>query len=176
MHKKSGVAPFIFGLILGILCTIYLPKYVQPYLPAFMAGKQTVVKGTVTAKEKKADTLLLTVNTPDGALLATFRKKADEVNLLVNEKDDIQFILPKYLPFVNDPKIIRVVKEQQTAPAPSEAAAAPAGAEENSTKGVRPRHRANPQAAAPSSRNTMEMKPQSQASGSFPAGDKKTGQ
>ena len=64
MHKQSRIAPFVFGLILGILCTIYLPKYVRPYLPESMVGKETVVKGTVAAKEKKGDALLLTVSTP----------------------------------------------------------------------------------------------------------------
>jgi hypothetical protein len=119
-NKRSGNIPFIFGLILGILCTIYLPKYVKPYFPEFMTAKETVVKGTVIVKEKKGNTLLLTVSTPEGALLATFKNKANEVNLLVNEKDDIQFSLPKYVPFVEDPKIIRVVKEQQSVPAPAE--------------------------------------------------------
>ena len=126
MHKQSRIAPFVFGLILGILCTIYLPKYVRPYLPESIVGKETVVKGTVAAKGKKGDALLLTVSTPEGALLATFKKKADEVNLLINEKDEIQFTLPKYMPFIDDPKIIRVVKEQQAVPAPAEAPAAPA--------------------------------------------------
>ena len=61
MHKQYGIVPFIFGIILGILCMIYLPKYVQPYLPESMVGKETVVKGTVAAKEKKGNALLLTV-------------------------------------------------------------------------------------------------------------------
>jgi hypothetical protein len=126
MHKQSGIVPFVFGLVLGILCTIYLPKYVRPYLPESLVGKETVVKGTVKSKEKKGDALLLTVNTPEGALLATFEKKADAVNLLINEKDEVYFILPKYMPFIDDPKIIRVVKEQQAVPASAEAPTAPA--------------------------------------------------
>ncbi len=176
MHKQSRAVPFVIGVILGILCAIYLPKYMQPYIPEFLMGKQTVVKGTVAAKEKKGDSLLLTVNTPEGALLATFKKKADEVNLLVTEKDEIQFTLPKYIPFVNDPRIIRVVKEQQIVPAPAETPSVPAEAGGKSTKGVRPRHQANPQAAPPAPGNTMETKPQSQGSGSLPAGNKRAGQ
>jgi len=124
MHKPSRVAPFVFGLILGILGAIYLPKYVQQYIPESLVGKEIVVKGTVTAKEKKGDALLLTVSTSEGALLATFKKKADEVNLLINEKDELQFTLPRYMPFIDDPKIIRVVKEQPAAPVPAEASAA----------------------------------------------------
>ncbi|MDH4164775.1 MAG: hypothetical protein OEW15_19110, partial [Nitrospirota bacterium] len=56
--------------------------------------------------------LLLTVGTTDGVLLATFTRKVDEINLLVNEKDAIEFTLPKYLPFIEDPKIVRVSRGQ----------------------------------------------------------------
>lgn len=134
MHKQSGIVPFVFGLVLGILCMIYLPKYVRPYLPESLVGKETVVKGSVEAKEKKGDALLLTVSTPEGALLATFMKKADGVNLLINEKDEVYFILPKYMPFIDDPKIIRVVKQQQAVPAPAEAPTASARPEGKSTQ------------------------------------------
>ena len=176
MHKQSRIAPFVFGLILGILCTIYLPKYVRPYLPESIVGKETVVKGTVAAKEKKGDALLLTVSTPEGALLATFKKKADEVNLLINEKDEIQFTLPKYMPFIDDPKIIRVVKEQQAVPAPAEVPAAAASPAGKSTKEIKPRQQAKPQAAAPAPGSAMGMKPPDRESSAPPAGDKKTGQ
>jgi hypothetical protein len=153
------IIPFALGLILGILCTIYLPQYARPYLPESMVGKEPVVKGIVVAKEKKVDAVLLTVNTPEGALLATFKNKADEVNLLINEKDEIQFILPKYLPFIDDPKILRVVKEQQAVPPPTEASGAPAG---KNTKEMTP---------------LQQMKlPGGRGSSAPSAGDKKTGQ
>ena len=119
MDKPSRLIPFVFGLILGILGTIFLPNYVRPYIPDWATGKAAAVKGTVTAKQKKENTVLLTVNTPDGALLATFRKRVDEISLLVNEKDVIEFTLPQYTPFIDDPQIIRIVKEQQAAPAPA---------------------------------------------------------
>ena len=119
MDKPSRLVPFVFGLILGILGTIFLPNYVRPYIPDWVEGKGAAVQGTVTAKLKKENALLLTVNTPEGALLATFRKRIDEIGLLVNEKDMIEFTLPKYTPFVDDPQIIRIVKEQQATPAPA---------------------------------------------------------
>ncbi len=144
MHKPSRTVPFVFGLVLGILGMIFLPDYVRPYIPEWVTGKApVVVKGTVTAKQKKENVLLLTVNTPEGVLLATFKKKVDEINLLVNEKDELEFTLPKYMPFIDDPKIIRVVKEQQPAPAPAPEAK-PA---EKSTKEVKPRRQEKPQAA-----------------------------
>jgi hypothetical protein len=164
MHnKQSRSAPFTFGLIFGILCMIYLPEYVQPYIPESIAGQKTVLKGTVVAKEKRGEILLLTVSTPEGALLATFVQKTDEVGLLINEKDEIQFALPNYMPFIEDPKIIRVVKEQQAVPAPAdvpaETAAAlnrPAG---KSTKEIRSRHKVKPQTSAPAPASIREVKP-----------------
>jgi len=155
-NKQSRRVPFVFGIILGILCTIYLPKYAQPYLPESMLGKEIVANGTVTAKENKGNALLLTVRTPEGALLATFKKKADEVNLLVNEEDEIQFILPKHMPFIEDPKIIRVVKKQQAAPEP----APEAKPEEKSTKQVKPKRQEKPQVAAPASGSATGTLPQ----------------
>ncbi len=115
-NKPSRIVPFVFGLVLGILGTVFLPDYVRPYIPEWTTGKAVVVKGIVAAKQKKDNALLVSVDTRDGALLATFRKKVDEVNLLVNEKDVIEFTLPKYMPFIEDPKIMRVVKEQPPAP------------------------------------------------------------
>ncbi len=145
MNKTSRFIPFAIGLATGILGTIFLPAYVRPYLPEWIAGKAVVVKGAVEAKQKKDNVLLLMVDTPEGMLLATFTKKVDEVNLLVNEKETLEFVLPKYAPFIEDPKIIRVVKEQPTASGPGpEGKPAEKGAKE-----VKPGQKEKPQAAAP---------------------------
>ena len=119
MNKPSPLVPFIIGLVLGILGTIYLPGYVRPYIPDWARGKAVVVKGTVAAKQKKEASLLLTVNTAEGVLLATITRKADEIGLLVNEKDVIEFTLPKYAPLIEDPRITRVLREQPAASAPA---------------------------------------------------------
>jgi hypothetical protein len=116
---KTSFIPFVLGVAVGILGVIFVPGYVRPYLPDWALGKQVVVQGTVTAKQKKDAALLVTVNTPEGVLLATFTRKIDEINLLVNEKDELEFNLPKYMPFIEDPTIIRVVKEQPAAPGPA---------------------------------------------------------
>jgi hypothetical protein len=157
-NKPSRTIPFVFGLVLGVLGMIFLPNYVRPYIPEWVTGKKIVVKGTVAAKQKKENALLLTVDTPEGVLLATFKKKVDEINLLINEKDVIEFTLPKYMPFIDDPKIIRVVKEQQAAPEP----VPEAKPEEKSTKQVKPKRQERPQAAAPAPGSAAEMKPQDQ--------------
>ena len=156
--KKPSRAPlFLFGVVLGILGAIFLPDYVRPYIPQWVMGKTIVVKGTVAAKQKKENVLLLTVNTPEGVLLATFNKKVDEINLLINEKDTIEFTLPKYMPFIDDPQVIRVAKEQQAAPAPAPAEKPV----EQSTKEVKPRRHQKPPAAAPAP-GAAEMKPPDQ--------------
>jgi hypothetical protein len=141
MHKQSRMFPFVFGVILGILCSIFLPKYVRPYLPDFLMGKETIVKGTVLAKEKTGNALLLTVDTSQGALLASFTKKGDEVNLLVNQKDTVEFTLERYKPFIDNPKITRVIKAQEaSSPEPAKVSATPAKPAEKNAKEVKPRN------------------------------------
>ena len=143
-NKPSRAPLFLFGLVLGILGAIFLPNYARPYIPQWVMGKTIVVKGTVAAKQKKEKAVLLTVHTPEGVLLATFNRKVDEINLLINEKDTIEFTLPKYMPFIDDPKIIRVVKEQQATPEP-----APVEKPlEQSTKEEKPKRQEKPPAAA----------------------------
>jgi hypothetical protein len=121
MNMHRSITPLVIGLLLGVLGTIFLPAYVRPYLPQWIMGKTVVVKGTVAAKQKKDTVLLLTVDTPEGAMLATFNRKVDEINLLVNENDGIELTIPKYMPFVEDPRIVRVVKGHETAPEPAPA-------------------------------------------------------
>jgi hypothetical protein len=177
MHNKpSRIPQFVFGLILGILCTIYLPRYVQPYLPEFIAGNETVLKGTVIVKEKKGDTLLLTVSTPEGALLATFKHKTNEIDRLIKEKDEVQFTLPNYVPFIDDPKIVRVVKEQQTGTPPTEALATQPGSAMKSTQVIKSRRLVKLQAAVQAPGSATEMKSPDQGNNAPPAGDKKTAQ
>ena len=144
-NKPSFFFPLLVGIVAGVLGTIYGPGYARPYFPEWIMGKTTIVKGTVEAKQKKENVLLLTVGTPEGVLLATFKKKVDEINLLVNEKDTIDFTLPKYMPFIEDPGIVRVIKGQQSVPE-SASAAAP---KEQAEKEAKPRRQEKQPAAAP---------------------------
>ncbi|MBI2369318.1 MAG: hypothetical protein HYV08_03620 [Deltaproteobacteria bacterium] len=63
------------------------------------------------AKQREEDRLLLTVLTPRGAILATFRQKVAEIDLLVDVGDTLTLGLPRYEPFLADPRIERVRKE-----------------------------------------------------------------
>jgi hypothetical protein len=114
-NKRSSFVPFLIGAVLGVLGTIYLPGYVRPYLPEFFVKKDTIVTGTVAAKQRNDNTLLLTVDTPRGAVLITITKKVDEIDLLIGEKNTIDFALKEYSPFVENPRITRVVKEEPLA-------------------------------------------------------------
>jgi len=156
-RKPSRTAPFVSGLVLGILAALFLPGYVKPYLPQWAKGKETAVKGTVIAKQKIEKAVLLTVNTPEGVLLATFKKKVDEINLLVNEKDTIELTVEKYAPFIDDPKIMRVAKEE---PAPPVAVPEVIKPKEKSAKEVKPGRQEKPQVAAPPAPAVIEKKPQ----------------
>lgn len=110
MKKKIIILIFLIGVILGIGGTIFVPNLIAPYLPEVIHSKGTAVGGVVIAKQQKAAWLLLTVNTPQGAILATFKKKVAEIELLVEKGDTIVLLLREYKPFVDNPIIKQVTK------------------------------------------------------------------
>lgn len=105
----------VIGVALGVSGTYLAPDYILPYLPEVLKGKSVTVEGKVIEKELKQASLLLTINTNQGALLATFKKKVEQIGLLVNKGDIIEFVIRKYEPFVEDP-VIRRVKKGETQP------------------------------------------------------------
>jgi hypothetical protein len=84
-----------------------------PYLPESLRASEEAVAGLVTAKERQDDKLLLTVDSPSGALLATFSKKVAEISLLVDEGDSVTLAVHLVEPFVNDPAIRQVHKARR---------------------------------------------------------------
>jgi hypothetical protein len=130
----------VVGIALGAAGMFYGPRYLSPYLPGSLGGSAVTVEGTVLQKQKRDGSLLLTVNTSRGALLATIKKKVDEVNLLVSRGDRIDFVLKTYRPFIEDPVIKRVVKAEPEAMPGTPAEAMPVGP---------PPKEAKPEAAAP---------------------------
>lgn len=120
MSKVSVMIVFLLGLALGVAGTILLPSRLRPYLPESLRGIETVVRGNVVAKQRKDGALLVTVSTSQGAILATFEQKADEINLLVTPGAEIEFSLPRYEPFITDPTIRRVVMGEGKSPAGQE--------------------------------------------------------
>jgi hypothetical protein len=104
---------FIIGLALGIVGVMYGPEYLETYIPSLGdmgGGSGKPVEGKVVAKLPRADKLLITVSTSEGASLVTFDHKISEITLLVEEGDFITLKLTRYDPFINNPKIMRVRK------------------------------------------------------------------
>ncbi|HKK28562.1 MAG TPA: hypothetical protein VKB18_10800 [Gemmatimonadota bacterium] len=116
----------VAGIVLGIAGTIFLPDLVRPHLPAALRGSGTRVRGLVVEKGRDGDKLLLTVDTPDGALLATFRRRVPEIELLVARGDSVTLGVSAYRPFVEGPELLGVRKPGEGV---AGAAAGPSGAQ-----------------------------------------------
>jgi len=113
--KKLFSLFFILALIviIAVMVVFYSPK-IKSYLPENISAPGKTVSGKVLAKRLKGNSLLLTVNTQEGAMLVTFKKKIDEIDLLVAPGDIIEFSYISYRPFLTDPVISRVRKESFT--------------------------------------------------------------
>ena len=102
----------LIGIAIGVAGTIYGPELAGPYLPeGYMVKKPEIVAGEVVRKQRDGERLLLTVQTSQGTVLATFKKKVAEIDLLVQQGDDLTLAVTRYEPFVEDPAIERVRKQ-----------------------------------------------------------------
>jgi hypothetical protein len=116
---RGAVLAFFFGLVFGAVGGIVGRPYIQGKLPAFVRGETVTLEGPATAKGREEDRLLITVATPAGAILATFKKRVEEIDLLVQAGDTVAIDVPAYQPFVENPRIVRVRKASpEPAPAP----------------------------------------------------------
>ena len=112
MNRWLILVPFVVGIGVGVAGTLLGPRFASPYLPEVIRGKTELVEGVVVRKQQEPDRLLLTVVSEQGAILATFRRKIAEINLLVEERDTVTLALSGYQPFVDDPPIERVRKQK----------------------------------------------------------------
>jgi hypothetical protein len=112
MNRRLILVAFVLGVGVGVAGTLLGPRFASPYLPETIRGKTELVEGIVARKQQEPDRLLLTVVSGPGAVLATFRKKIAEINLLVEEGDTVTLALSGYQPFVDDPPIERVRKQK----------------------------------------------------------------
>lgn len=112
------------GILLGVLATIFGPGLAAPYLPGFLRHSRVEVRGLVLEKKSEGKELLLTVDTPRGALLATFRSRVDQVGLLVSRGDSLTLGMGEFRPFVSDPEVLAVRKGPRAAEARSGGAGA----------------------------------------------------
>ncbi len=117
MNMRQVLITLLIGIAAGAAGAVYLPGAALPYLPDALTGRRTTMRGVVVTKEKKPASLLLTVNTQEGALLATFTRSAEETNLLLGPGDSVELRVKDYEPFIENPKILRVVKSGPPVPA-----------------------------------------------------------
>jgi hypothetical protein len=118
-RKGRGILVFVIGFVLGIVAAIVARPFLGERLPEAVGGKREAVEGPVAAKQKQNDRLLLTIVTPSGAILGTFKKKTEEISLLVEVGDTVALTIPGYQPFLEDPEITRVAKPMGAVHRPS---------------------------------------------------------
>lgn len=102
----------IVGIALGVIGTIFGPDLIAPHLPEAIQREVAKIEGTVVTKKREGEQLLLTIGTPQGTVLATFKEKVAEIDHLVSEGDLLTLALRQYKPFVEDPVIGRVKKQE----------------------------------------------------------------
>ena len=105
---------FLIGLVVGIVGTLLVPRYLGPYLPSGLGGGGVSLQGPVLGKRQEDGRLLLTVQAEQGAVLATFSERVAEIDLLVDVGDTVSLGVPGYEPFIDDPTFRGIRK----APAP----------------------------------------------------------
>ena len=117
MKVWGFVLTLLVGIALGVAGAILVvaPEIAGPLLPQSFLAKGQLVEGEVERKMREGDRLLLTMQTSQGTVLATFRKKVPEIDLLVQKGDTLTLGLQRYAPFADDPTIERVRKPE---PAP----------------------------------------------------------
>lgn len=113
-EKKARRFTFLLvGVVLGVIGTVFVPSLVRPYLPAALRGSDTEIQGSVFKKQLEAGEkprLLLSVDTEQGAVLATFTRKVAEIDMLVDEGDQVSLGVDAYEPFISDPTVSGVRK------------------------------------------------------------------
>ena len=114
---RSKLLIFLLGAVLGAAVATIWPRFVAPRLPQGLRPSTETVEGTVIRKLHDGGQLLLTIDTPEGAALATFTEKVPEINLLVETNDTVTLGLGGYEPFVDNPAI-RGVRKARVAPEP----------------------------------------------------------
>jgi hypothetical protein len=100
----------LVGFVLGLVLALVGRAFLGNRLPEAVGGRREAIEGLVTAKQREDGRLLLTIVTPAGATLVTFKKRVAEIGLLVDEGDRVTLTLSSYQPFLEDPQITRVNK------------------------------------------------------------------
>lgn len=114
MRQIGGLAGcFLGGLVIGITATVFAPRVISPYFPGLFMGTADGIEGRVATKQIEGDRLILTILTDEGAILATFKKKVTEIDILVATGDRVTLARKDYQAFLDDPGIGRVRKKEE---------------------------------------------------------------
>lgn len=101
---------FFIGLAVGVTVAFKSPNTIYPHLPGAITGKAKTIEGTVLKKELNGQSLLISIDTEKGALVASFSRKVRETDLLVDAGNTIHFVISEYEPFIRNPVITRIEK------------------------------------------------------------------
>ena len=103
--KSGRLAAFLLGLVLGVAATVFVPRYMEPFLPF---TQREILAGFVTEKQFNADRLLLRIQTDRGLVLAVFIGDREKVDLLVEKGNEVELNVDDYQPFLENPVVSRV--------------------------------------------------------------------
>jgi hypothetical protein len=93
-----------------VAAALLVPRYVTPHLPPALGGGLVTVEGNVLDKQRESGRLLLTLDSERGAMLATFRDRISELDLLVGPGDRVTLAMREFRPFVDGPRLVGVQK------------------------------------------------------------------
>lgn len=110
MRIWTGLGLFIAGVVVGAMGLLLGPRYLEPYVPAFLQGPKEEIEGLVARKQQEPERLLITVSSTQGSTLAIFDEQMSEVELLLQEGDIVTLRVKEYKPFVTNPELVRVKK------------------------------------------------------------------
>ena len=109
---KAKLFLFLIGGLLGFLVGALFRPLVEPLAIDLFRDEGDRTEGRVVGKRLQAKRLLLTVDTAEGTVLATFAKRVEEIDMLVADGDLVTLGVPRYEPFVEDPPILTVRKQE----------------------------------------------------------------
>ena len=109
---KAKFFLFLLGGLLGFLIGVLFRPLIEPVATALLRDEADRTEGRVVGKRLQGKRLLLTVDAAEGTILATFGDRVPEIDMLVAEGDLVTLGVPRYEPFVEDPPILAVRKQE----------------------------------------------------------------
>lgn len=109
---KVKIFLILLGALFGFLVAALFQPVLRPALTETFRGEEEVTEGRVVGKRLQGERLLLTVDAAEGTVLATFKQRVQEIDMLVEEGDLLKLGVARYEPFVEDPPILSVRKQE----------------------------------------------------------------